>query len=156
MNYRAMKLLNFFKIISFSFIILFSVQCSKYHGESEQYTVDSPGSGSQVVPATSVSATAAMTGGYNSTNNTLSGSLSWTGLSGAPTGIYFHGPAPAGLNNIYQFVLVKVPTVASGSMSFASVFTEAQEESLVAGWYYYEIRTAAYPNGEIRGQIILQ
>ena len=155
MNYQAMKLLNVFKIIAFSFIILISVKCSKYHGESEQYTVDGPGNGAQVVPANSSTGTAVLAGDYNSSNNTLSCILNWSGLSGPPTAIHIHGPAAVGRNNIYQFVLVKVPAVASGVMSFESVFTEAQEGSLISNAFYYDIHTAANPNGEIRGQIIL-
>ena len=151
-----MKLLNLFKISPVAFLILFTAQCSKYHGESEKYTVDGPGSGMQVVPASISAATASMVGDYNSGNNTLSGTLSWTGLSGAPTIIHLHGFAKPGRNNIYQFVLVKVPVVASGSMTFQSIFTEAQEASLTAGLYYYDIHTAAFPEGEVRGQILLQ
>jgi CHRD domain len=156
MKYQAIRLFNLFKIISFVLVSLLFTQCVKGRGETAKYTVNSSGNGAQVVPATASAATATMTGDYNSGDNTLSGTLTWTGLSGAPTAIHFHGPARAGRNNIYQFVLVKVPATASGSMTFQSVFTEAQEESLIGGLYYYDIHTGAFPNGEIRGQILLQ
>jgi hypothetical protein len=155
MKSLVMKLLNLLKISSLAFLILCSAQCSKYQGETEKYAVDGTGSGLQVVPASISAATGSMVGDYNSSNNTLSGTLSWTGLSGAPTAIHFHGLAQPGRNNISQFVLVKVPSVASGSMTFQSIFTEAQEESLINGYFYYDIHTTAYPNGEIRGQILL-
>ena len=156
MKYRVTKLLNLFKITSFAAVIILSTQCSKYHGETEKYALNSPGMGLQVVPATASNATAEMIGDYSAGGNALSGTITWTGLSGAPTAIHFHGPAAPGRNNIYQFQLVKVPAVSSGSMIFQSIFTEAQEESLIKGYYYYDIHTAAFPNGEIRGQILLQ
>lgn len=155
MKFQAMKLLNLLKISPIAFLILFSTQCSKYKGETEKYAVDGSANGMQVVPASLSAATASLEGDYNSSNNTLTGTLSWTGLSGAPTAIHLHGFAQPGRNNIYQFVLIKVPAVASGSMIFQSIFTEAQEESLINGYYYYDIHTAAFPNGEIRGQILL-
>ncbi|MES1214325.1 MAG: CHRD domain-containing protein [Bacteroidota bacterium] len=151
-----MKLLNLLKITSFALVILVFTQCSKYKGETEQYTVNSPGMGAQVVPATSSAATAVMTGTYNSTDNTLTGTLTWSGLSGAPTAIHFHGPAAVGRNNIAQFNLVKIPAVASGTMNFQSAFTGSQQGTLISGGFYFDIHTAAFPNGEIRGQIILQ
>ncbi|MCW3116400.1 MAG: hypothetical protein JWM28_482 [Chitinophagaceae bacterium] len=156
MKYRAMKLLNLFKITSFALLILVSAQCSKYKGETERYTTNSPGAGAQVVPASASAATVTMAGDYYAGNNTLTATLTWSGLSGAPTAIHFHGPAAVGRNNISQFVLVKVPAVASGSMTFQSVFTESQEGTLIGGGFYYDIHTAAFPNGEVRGQIILQ
>ncbi len=156
MKPSSMKLLNRFRAIIFIFFIVSSVQCSKYHGETEQYSIDSPGAGSAVVPVTASTATAHMVGAYNSNKNTLSGVINWTGLSGAPTAIHFHGPARVGKNNIQQFTLTKIPAAATGNLTFESVFTESQEGSMIEGLFYYDIHTAAYPNGEIRGQIILQ
>ena len=156
MKYQAMKLLNLFTITAFAFVILLSVQCSKYHGESEKYTVNGPGVGLQVVPATTSTATAMMVGEYNSSNNTLTGVITWDGLSGAPIAIHFHGPAAAGRNNISQFTMVKIPAVASGSMTFQSVFTGSQQGTLINDGFYYDIHTSAFPNGEVRGQMLLQ
>lgn len=156
MKYQSIKLVNLFKITAFAFVILLCTQCSKYQGDNKKYAVNSSGNGAQVVPASASSASGLMTGEYDSHNNTLSGVINWTGLSGGPTAIHFHGFANPGGNNIYQFVLDKVPAVASGSMNFQSAFTGAQEGSLIQGTYYYDIHTAAFPNGEIRGQILLQ
>lgn len=96
MKPSRMKLLNRFRAITFIFLIVSSVQCSKYLGETEEYTVNSPAAGSQVVPLSSSTATGALTGVYKSGKNMLIGTISWAGLSGAPTGIHIHGPAKAG------------------------------------------------------------
>jgi len=157
MKPSSMKLLNRFRAIIFIFFIVSSVQCSKYLGETEEYTVNSPAAGTQVVPVSGSAATGQMVGAYTSNKNMLSGTISWSGLSGAPTAIHFHGPAIAGRNNRFELItLIKVPASATGSVSFESPFTEVQESWLESGQFYFDIHTAAKPNGEIRGQVILQ
>ncbi|MEJ0106340.1 MAG: CHRD domain-containing protein [Bacteroidota bacterium] len=39
-------------------------------------------------------------------------------------------------------------------MNFTSAFTESQESGVSKNTYYFDIHTAAHPDGEIRGQII--
>ncbi len=157
MKPQATKLFNRFRAIAFILFIVSSVQCSKYIGETAQYAVDSPASGSQVYPTSSSTATGLMQATYTSHKNMLTGTVSWSGLSGPPTAIHFHGPAIPGRNNRFElFTLIKVPAAASGSVNFESAFTESEEGWLETNQFYFDIHTAAYPNGEIRGQIILQ
>ncbi len=145
-----------------SLLILLTVaipglHCYKDNGKSKpQYSVSGNAVGANVVPATNSTATGSITGIYASRDNTLSGTISWNNLSSAPTAIHLHGPAFAGYNNIIQFVYSNFPASTSGSFSFSSVFTQAQEGWLLAGGYYLDIHTGAFPNGEIRTQIVLQ
>jgi hypothetical protein len=158
MKPQAAKILTKGRVIIFIFFIISSVQCSKYEGETEQYAIDSPAAGTQVVPATASTATGKMVGIYNSNKNMLTGAISWAGLSGAPTYIHIHGPARAGLNraNSQLITISKFQASATGSVIIESPMTESQEGSMIDKMIYFDIHTAAYPNGEIRGQIILQ
>lgn len=157
MKPSRMKLLNRFRAITFIFLIVSSVQCSKYLGETEEYTVNSPAAGSQVVPLSSSPATGALTGVYKSGKNMLIGTISWAGLSGAPTGIHIHGPAKAGAARLDKLITLSgFPAAATGSIAIESPFTQSQEGSMKVQMVYFDIHTAAFPNGEIRGQIILQ
>lgn len=67
----------------------------------------------------------------------------------APTRIDFHGPAQAGENatSVLTFPLSASPV--SGSVTL----TKAQGDSLLAGALYVDMHSAAYADGEIRGQI---
>src|SRR4029453_7177262 len=102
MKPQATRLFNRFRAIAFIFFIVSSVQCSKYIGENEQYTIDSPATGAQVVPVSASSATGSMVAAYTSHKNMLTGIVSWNGLSGGPTAIHFHGPAIPGRNNRFE------------------------------------------------------
>jgi hypothetical protein len=82
----------------------------------------------------------------------MTGQISWSGLSGAPTAIHIHGGS-IGRNGYPYFVLVNIPKTLTGSMIFSSVFTESEEGGVGVDKYYFDIHTAAYPAGEIRGQI---
>ncbi|WP_353645410.1 CHRD domain-containing protein [Mesorhizobium sp. WSM2239] len=87
------------------------------------------------------------------TFDTESKKLDWTieysGLTGDATAAHFHGPAPKGEN---AGVAVPIEDTTSGATGTATL-TDAQAADLVAGRYYVNIHTAAYPDGEIRGQV---
>lgn len=74
--------------------------------------------------------------------------VSYGGLTGAVTASHIHN-APIGVNGP-----VSVPLVPSGTQLVASfVPTAVQLAQLRAGDWYVNIHTAAFPGGEIRGQL---
>ena len=82
--------------------------------------------------------------------NLLSWSITWSGLSGTPTLMHFHGPA---LPN--QNAGVQVNTgVAGPPVVGNSVITAAQANDLLAGLWYLNLHTSTFGGGEIRGQVI--
>jgi hypothetical protein len=87
------------------------------------------------------------------TLDTASKKLSWdgtmTGLTGNPTAAHFHGPAEAGKN-----AGVLVP-IRNPGLKFegSAELTDAQISDLLAGRLYVNIHTAAFPGGELRGQV---
>ena len=72
------------------------------------------------------------------------------GLQGFQTQAHIHGPANPGANGSTQFVL---PTGPVSNLLISLSPTQAQ--NLKAGRLYFDIHTQQFPNGEIRGQIIV-
>lgn len=85
------------------------------------------------------------------TYDTVSKKLTWmgtySGLSGRPTGIHFHGPASP--NDNAEAVL-PIKSLFGGS----ATLSDAQADDLIAGYWYVDIHTRAYPTGEICGQVM--
>ena len=67
----------------------------------------------------------------------------------APTRIDLHGPAQAGENAAPILAFPVSASPVSGSVAL----TKTQADSLLAGTLYVDMHSAAYAEGEIRGQI---
>jgi len=104
--------------------------------------------GSQEIPpvTTSASATGVIT---VAADKSVRGSVTVSGIS--PTAAHIH-EAPAGTNGPIVIPLVKtgdnVWTVPEGAK-----MTDAQFDSYKAGNLYYNVHSATYKGGELRGQI---
>lgn len=93
---------------------------------------------------------------YNKDNKMLTYKLSWSGLTGEPTMAHIHGTSPKGANSGPRRDLTPyLQKSASGSFSDSVMVDgkEIKEDSLLLGFYYFNIHTAAHPGGEIRAQI---
>lgn len=123
-------------------------------------------SGAQETPAVPATAIGKLNVFYSKGTRTLTYSLSWSGLTGPVVAMHIHGLAPTGYPsgvvqsiNIANIVRCPAsPTTACGSYSgtFQVDGFVVKEADLLNGMYYVNIHTAAYPGGEIRGQIIFQ
>lgn len=82
----------------------------------------------------------------------LSWTISYSGLSGAVTGAHFHGPAEAGAN---ASVAIPITGDLLSPMKGEATITAAQKAELLAGKWYVNLHTAANPEGEIRGQVMV-
>ena len=105
----------------------------------------------QEVPSTcsgtSGSGSASIT--LDNVTNLLSWNISWSGLSGTPTLMHFHGPA---LPN--QNAGVQVNTgVAGPPVVGNAVLAAGQVNDLLAGLWYLNLHTTTFAAGEIRGQV---
>jgi hypothetical protein len=104
--------------------------------------------GSQEIPpvTTSAAATGVITVGAD---KSVRGSVTVSGIS--PTAAHIH-EAPAGTNGP-----IIIPLVKTGdnvwSVPEGAKMTDAQFESYKAGNLYYNVHSAAYKGGELRGQI---
>ena len=92
---------------------------------------------------------------YNKETKMLSYTVNYEGLTAAPTMAHIHGTAPRGSNaGVVHDLSSKLQKQQSGSFS-DSVMIEGKlkEDSLLNGFYYFNIHTPKNPGGEIRGQI---
>lgn len=141
--------------------VLFSsvvfISCDKDDDDDNTVSSSNTMTGSQEVPANSSTATGTVNVTFNKDTKSLTYTATWSGLSGAATAMHFHAPAVAGVNasvlvGVTGFTAAASGTV-SGTVNVASTTLATAEADLLAGKWYFNIHTANYPGGEIRGQI---
>jgi hypothetical protein len=139
---------------------VFIASCDKENDDdiknpNAKYTISGAASGAQETPPVTTNGAATLTGSYDSLSKQLIYSINWTGLSGDVTVAHFHGPALAGES---ASPLQDIAIVANGmNGSTADTITASTDlhMALLAGKVYYNLHTAANPDGEIRGQVNL-
>jgi len=111
--------------------------------------------GSQEVPAQAVASFGAGSVLLNDTEDQITVNLNFTSLTSNATAAHIHGAADPGVNAAILFPLAGVPAATSGTLT-AQVFsiTPAQVAQLKAGQFYFNLHSANFPGGEIRGQIL--
>lgn len=118
------------------------------YAEMMNFTADLTGA-SEVPPADTTA-----TGKVEATFDTESKVFTWTvnyeGLSGDATGAHFHGPAAEGA--VADPVVPLADPLASPITGNATL-TDDQATQLQGGQWYFNIHTAKFPDGEIRGQV---
>ena len=120
-----------------------------------KYSISGAASGAQEVPAVATTATGNLTGSYDTVSKQLIYSITWSGLSGDVTLAHFHGPA---LSGEIAGVLEPLSILTNGTAGTAAdtiTASAALHSALLAGKVYYNLHTAANPDGEIRGQVNL-
>jgi hypothetical protein len=105
-------------------------------------TCDSGGSGQGLVNLT-----------YDNSSSLLSWDFTWGGLSSAATSIHFRGPASAAGDGGLQIDVGAIGGVVSPT-SGSTTLTTVQAVDLLSDRWYVDIRSAAFPGGEMRGTLI--
>jgi hypothetical protein len=82
---------------------------------------------------------------------TLSWTITWRDLSGAPRSLALHAPAQPGANGAK--VLDLAPRGLRSPVRGSAVITAAQAQYLLYGWSYVNLASTRFPAGEIRGQL---
>jgi hypothetical protein len=135
------------------------IACDKDDDDDDNKTVFQKSgivmNGAQETPPVTTTATGSMDVSYDKTTKMLSLSVSWSGLSGDPVGAHIHGTAPKGEKAGVKLDMHDDVTGTSGSFSkqVSVDGTLLKEDSLLLGFYYFNIHTPANQGGEIRGQI---
>ena len=107
---------------------------------------------SHEVPPNQSTAAGSVTLSYDPDEKKLSWKGSHAGLSGPVSAAHFHGPAAFGKHakNALAIVSGALPNEFEGS----ALLTDVQADELMAGRWYVNLHTAAFPAGEIRGQVV--
>ena len=149
------------KLTAFSFFItsIILISCKQedylvYHNYENGYIIMS---GAQEVPANPSTATGVTQAYYNQATKILTYKVYWSGLSGNATAAHIHGTGGAGFiaGVIQSFSPLSASPTGSYSGTVLMDGLKFKEEQLLAGQYYVNVHTALYPNGEIRGQLVL-
>lgn len=117
-----------------------SVKDTKYN-----YTVTL--TGAKEVPPNASTATGTFVGSYIKSTRVLSFTLSYSGLT--PTDWHIHKGTP----NVSGPVEIGLGPVVPSPLTSSLTLTPAQETDLLNGIFYVNVHSAAFPGGEIRGQL---
>jgi short subunit fatty acids transporter len=152
MFYILNNYLMFKKSILLAFSLLFFGMVSCKEDEvmpSNMLSFDVMLSGVNEVPANNSKATGMLMGTYNKDSKMLSYTLTYSGMTA--TAGHFH-KAAAGSNG---GVAVDLGSISTG-MKNTLTLTDAQVTDLMAGMWYINLHSAAFPSGELRGQVMLK
>ena len=108
-------------------------------------------SGAEEVPPNDSPGTGTLEVDYDSETNVLNYTVTYSGLTGDPTAAHFHGPAAPGEN---APPTVPVEGALASPISGTATLTDSQEAELLGGMWYFNLHTAQYPDGELRGQVL--
>ncbi|HYH15562.1 MAG TPA: CHRD domain-containing protein [Flavisolibacter sp.] len=141
-------------------ITLFLPACDTDLGEDDgkqtTYSLSGNANGANERPnPVTTAATGTIAGTYDDNTNMLNYTITWTGLSGPPIAMHFHGPAD---RNTPAGVVIPIPLpsnpAAAGSVTGSATLTAQQETELLSELWYYNIHTDLNQGGEIRGQVV--
>jgi hypothetical protein len=109
-------------------------------------------------PAVVSPATGTVDVSYNRSTRKLTYTVNWRNLTDSITGSHIHGVASKTQNApvVHPFTIpVAARTTVTGTYSGEAEVDgiKIKEDSLLAGFYYFNIHTNRYKGGEIRGQI---
>ncbi len=127
--------------------------CNKPAMSTNETKLTAQLSASSVVPPTTSTATGEVDAYLDEKTNKLSWTIKYSGLSGEATAAHFHGPALVGANA--GPALPIVGSLASPIKGDA-VLSNEQKADLLASKWYLNVHTAANPDGEIRGQVLVK
>lgn len=95
---------------------------------------------------------------YDNVLNTLTTSVTFSGLTAPLTATHIHGPAAIGVNaGVIHFLATTSPPIGLTTGSYNDTWvglTATQQGWLTGGLLYVNLHTGQFPGGEIRGQVL--
>jgi hypothetical protein len=108
--------------------------------------------GAQQAPADTSSATGTGVAVIDPATRIMKAAIVTAGMLGTVAHIHI---APPGVAGPIIFPMIE-PVAGSGIWSTLATLTEAQFNGFKAGSYYFDVHSAAFPNGEVRAQALQQ
>jgi hypothetical protein len=112
--------------------------------------------GSGEVPPNSSSARGLMEGTFDTDTNTLTWTVTYSGLSSPPIGAHFHGPVSYLGLTPEENAPIQVGTPGSLASPFHGMakIDNTQAQDLKDGRWYFNLHSKQFPGGEIRGPVV--
>lgn len=146
-----------FKIYSFVLMSVLSVSVFQQHAEATIFTFKNVANAQQEFPPSlSSSGKGTVDATYNDSSKLFSYTITYSNLSGNSSAAHFHGAALPGANAGVQIGIAITTGTTSGFKSGTATLTLTQQGQLLAGLWYLNVHSSAFPGGEIRGQLIPQ
>lgn len=108
-------------------------------------------SGAAEVPANDSAGTGTLEATYDTETMLFTWTVTYEGLTGDATAAHFHGPAAADAN---AGPVIPIEGDLASPIEGSATLTEEQATQLQDGMWYFNVHTAEYPDGEIRGQVM--
>ena len=108
-------------------------------------------SGAAEVPANDSAGTGTLEATYDTETMLFTWTVTYEGLTGDATAAHFHGPAAA---DATAGPVIPIEGDLASPIEGSATLTEEQATQLQDGLWYFNVHTAEYPDGEIRGQVM--
>lgn len=105
--------------------------------------------GTKEVPANASTATGTLNATYDKDSKKISYTITFSGLN--PIAMHFHQGDPGVSGGVQEDIAGPYTSPLVGTTDTLSV---AKEVQLLAGKWYVNLHSSAYPGGEIRGQLV--
>ena len=106
--------------------------------------------GAQETPPNDSKGKGAVDAAYDPATKTLTWTITYSDLTGPASAAHFHGPAAAGAK---AAPVVPIKGDLKSPIKDTAILTDEQAKDLQAGMWYFNVHTAKFPDGEIRGQM---
>lgn len=108
-------------------------------------------SGANQVPPAVTSGAGTLVAEFDTDTGLFSWTLTYEALTGPPTAMHFHGPAEPGFN---APVALPIDPPLDRPVIGQALLSDETAGYLLDGLIYLNVHTAAFPGGEIRGQLV--
>jgi hypothetical protein len=117
---------------------------------AEVVTYSAALTGAEEVPPNDSAGTGQVEATFDTESRLFQWTITYDGLTGEATAAHFHGPAGQGEN---APPVLPIEGSLASPIAGEATLTEEQAGDLQKGLWYFNVHTAEYPDGELRGQL---
>jgi hypothetical protein len=130
-------------------VALAAIAAAPASAEMINYNV--PLTGAAEVPPNDSAGTGTVQATFDTDTKVFTWTIEYSGLTGDATAAHFHGPAAPDAN---AGPVIPIEGNLASPISGTATLTDAQAAELQGGMWYFNVHTAQYPDGELRGQLV--
>ena len=118
---------------------------------AEMISYNVPLTGAAEVPPNDSAGTGTVQATFDTETKAFTWTIEYSGLTGEATAAHFHGPAAA---DATAGPVIPIEGSLASPIAGTATLTDAQATELQGGMWYFNVHTAQYPDGELRGQLV--